>query len=153
MTRDIAAVPRSDERAAIVDHGDDRGAGPRDICPRQQFHRREAELDGLEGKERDGGTRRELLRVGALSLFGSMTTPRLMRTAGSGGATRPGEARSVILFNLLGGPSPQDMFDLKPLAPAEIRGEFRPIAISVGLRNSSTPPHASSAREKPPGGS
>ena len=60
-----------------------------------------------------------------------MTTPRLLRAADSGGATRPGKARSVILFNLLGGPSHQDMFDLKPEAPAEIRGEFRPIATSV----------------------
>jgi hypothetical protein len=88
-------------------------------------------LFGQRPDSRDGGTRRELLRVGALSLFGSMTTPRLLRAAESGGATRPGKARSVILFNLLGGPSHQDMFDLKPLAPAEIRGEFRPIATSV----------------------
>ena len=66
-----------------------------------------------------------------LSLFGSMTTPRLLRAADSGGATRPGKAKSVILFNLLGGPSHQDMFDLKPTAPAEIRGEFRPIATSL----------------------
>ena len=83
-------------------------------------------LFGQRPDSRDGGTRRELLRVGALSLFGSMTTPRLLRAADSGGGRRPGKARSVILFNLLGGPSHQDMFDLKPLAPAEIRGEFQP---------------------------
>ena len=71
-------------------------------------------LFGRRPDSRDGGTRRELLRVGALSLFGSMTTPRLLRAADSGGATRPGKARSVILFNLLGGPSHMDMFDLKP---------------------------------------
>ena len=88
-------------------------------------------LFGRRPDSRDGGTRRELLRVGALSLFGSMTTPRLLRAADSGGATRPGKARSVILFNLLGGPSHMDMFDLKPDAPAEVRGEFRPIATSV----------------------
>ena len=86
---------------------------------------------GQRPDPRDGGTRRELLRVGALSLFGSMTAPRLLRAAGPGGATRPGKARSVILFNLLDGPRHQDMFDLKPLAPAEIQGEFRPIATSV----------------------
>jgi hypothetical protein len=39
--------------------------------------------------------------------------------------------RSVVLVNLFGGPSHLDMFDLKPEAPAEIRGEFRPIASSV----------------------
>ena len=78
----------------------------------------------------DGITRRELMRVGGLSLFGGMTLPRLLRAADSSGPQR-GKARSVILFNLLGGPSHQDMFDMKPDAPAEIRGEFRPIASSL----------------------
>jgi hypothetical protein len=77
----------------------------------------------------DRVTRRELMRVGALSLFGGMTMPRLLRAAG--GAAGQGRAKSVILFNLLGGPSHQDMFDMKPDAPAEIRGEFRPIASSL----------------------
>jgi hypothetical protein len=40
-------------------------------------------------------------------------------------------ARAVILVNLLGGPSHIDMFDMKPDAPAEVRGEFRPINTSV----------------------
>ncbi len=79
----------------------------------------------------DGINRRELLRVGGLSLFGGMTLPRLLR-AGDGSRRRgPGPARSVILFNLLGGPSHQDMFDLKPDAPPEVRGEFRPIRTSL----------------------
>ena len=78
----------------------------------------------------DGVTRRELMRVGALSLFGGMTMPRLLEAANSG-TRRPGKARSVILFNLLGGPSHMDMFDMKPAAPAEIRGEFRPIQTSL----------------------
>src|SRR4051812_27807252 len=88
-------------------------------------------LLGQRPDPRGGATRRELLRVGGLSLFGSMTTPRLLRAVGPGDGVPAGKARSVILFNLLGGPSHQDMFDLKPLAPAEIRGEFRPIATSV----------------------
>src|SRR5687767_10803296 len=79
----------------------------------------------------DGMTRRELMRVGALSLFGGMTVPWLLRASSGGGNRPPGRAKSVILFNLLGGPSHQDMFDLKPLAPAEIRGEFKPIATSL----------------------
>jgi hypothetical protein len=78
----------------------------------------------------DGLTRRELLRVGGLTLFASMTLPRLLQASESG-PSRRGSARSVILFNLLGGPSHQDMFDLKPDAPAEIRGEFKPIATSL----------------------
>src|SRR5947208_7125565 len=78
----------------------------------------------------DGITRRELLRVGGLSLFGGMTLPNLLRGDESSRVPR-GKARSVILFNLLGGPSHQDMFDMKPEAPPEIRGAFRPIATSL----------------------
>jgi hypothetical protein len=88
---------------------------------------------GRGSKLCDGLTRRESLRVGGLSLFGSLTLPRFFRVAASAQATgrRPGTAKSVILFNLLGGPSHQDMFDMKPEAPPEIRGEFRPISTSL----------------------
>src|SRR5438309_4596871 len=80
----------------------------------------------------DGITRREMMRVGGLSLFAGLTLPRLLRAES---ARRPARSRSVIMFNLLGGPSHQDMVDLKPEAPAEIRGEFKPIATSVpGVR-------------------
>jgi hypothetical protein len=74
-------------------------------------------------------TRRELMRVGGLSLFAGMTMPRLVATANDGGPRK--RVRSVILFNMLGGPSHQDMFDMKPDAPVEIRGEFQPISTSV----------------------
>lgn len=74
--------------------------------------------------------RRELLRVGGLSLFGGLSWSRLLRAQTAGNA-QSGRARSVVLFNLLGGPSHQDMFDLKPMAPAEVRGEFGPIATSL----------------------
>src|SRR5262249_22824683 len=77
----------------------------------------------------DGLTRRELMRVGALSLFSGLTLPRFLQAAGQ---SKPrGPAKSVILFNLLGGPSHMDMFDMKPDAPAEIRGEFTPIQSSL----------------------
>ncbi len=79
----------------------------------------------------DGLTRRELMRVGALSLFGGATMPNLIQAARKREKAPQGPTRSVILFNLLGGPSHQDMFDLKPGAPAEIRGEFSPIATSL----------------------
>lgn len=76
----------------------------------------------------DGVTRRELLRVGALSLFSGLTLPRFL----AAGQLRPAaRAKSVILINLFGGPPHQDMFDLKPAAPANIRGELQPIATSV----------------------
>src|SRR5947209_11389508 len=85
------------------------------------------------GAKRCGSIRRrEILRVGALSLFGGMTLPRLLEAAEKpNGVRKGGTAKAVILFNLLGGPSHQDMFDMKPDAPPEIRGEFRPIATSL----------------------
>ena len=80
---------------------------------------------------RNGLDRREVLRAGGLSLFG-LTTPGLLeameQSRVAGGAAR---AKSVILFNLLGGPGHMDMFDMKPNAPVEIRGEFQPIATSL----------------------
>jgi Protein of unknown function (DUF1501) len=90
----------------------------------------------------DGLKRRELLRVGALSLFSGVAWPGLLRAAEGGErgtrsadkktrSTVAGSAKSVILFNLLGGPSQMDMFDMKPLAPAEVRGEFKPIDTSL----------------------
>jgi hypothetical protein len=82
----------------------------------------------------DGLTRRETLRAGALSLLGgAFTLPNLLRAeeAARARGARPGKARSVILLYLLGGAPTQDMFDLKPAAPAEVRGEFKPIASSV----------------------
>ncbi|MBM3994379.1 MAG: DUF1501 domain-containing protein [Planctomycetes bacterium] len=83
----------------------------------------------------DGLNRREFLRVGGLSLFGGLTVPRLLRAAESASDGKRARAKSVILFNLLGGPSHLDMFDMKPNAPAEIRGEFQPIPTSLtGLR-------------------
>ncbi len=79
----------------------------------------------------DGTSRREVLRAGGLSLFGSMTLPRLLQAAAAGTRKHTPRARSIILVNLFGGPSHLDMFDMKPDAPAEVRGEFRPIATSV----------------------
>jgi hypothetical protein len=70
-----------------------------------------------------------MLRIGGLSLFG-LALPDLLRAS-----TRVAAADSVIVVWLNGGPSHLDLFDLKPDAPAEIRGEFKPIATSVdGLR-------------------
>jgi hypothetical protein len=80
----------------------------------------------------DGWTRRELLRIGALGL-GSLTLPGLLRLeaaashAHSGGAKIAPKAKSAILLFLSGGPSQLDMWDLKPNAPEEIRGTFKPI--------------------------
>ena len=87
----------------------------------------------LGGRTRlcDGVTRRDLMQVGALSLFSSMTLPSFLRAADATNEKPQGKAKSVILFNLLGGPSHMDMFDLKPHAPKEVRGEFTPIDTSL----------------------
>ncbi len=76
----------------------------------------------------DGINRRSFLRAGALGL-GGLTLADLMRLRARGGvSTRP---RSVIMVCLSGGPSHVDMYDLKPKAAAEVRGEFQPIPTNV----------------------
>ncbi len=81
----------------------------------------------------DGLTRRETLKVGALSLLGgAFNLPSLLAAEESHSPhVRRGKAKSVILLYLLGGAPTQDMFDLKPNAPDKIRGEFKPIATNV----------------------
>lgn len=79
----------------------------------------------------DGITRREVMRVGGLSLFGGLNWMRSAQAESGRGELGRGPARSVIMFNLLGGPSHIDMFDMKPHAAAEISGEFNPIATSL----------------------
>jgi hypothetical protein len=88
---------------------------------------------------RIGIHRREFLQVGYSGLLGiglsSLLAQRAKANAPSPPAPLPrGERRSpksVIIVFLTGAPSHLDTFDLKPDAPAEIRGEFRPIATSV----------------------
>lgn len=72
--------------------------------------------------------RRTLLQIGSLGLTG-ITLPRAMRAAAAE-RTAP-RAKACILLYMDGGPSHIDLFDLKPAAPAEIRGPFQPIASSV----------------------
>jgi Protein of unknown function (DUF1501) len=76
----------------------------------------------------DRVTRRNFLRVGALGAAG-LTLPDLMRAEAQAG--RSGSHKSIILIYLVGGPPQLDMFDLKPLAPREVAGPFRPIKTNV----------------------
>ncbi len=78
----------------------------------------------------DGWTRRETLQAGALSVLGGLALPTLLQ-AESAPRPRPRKAKHVIVLNLLGGAATQDMFDLKPAAAKEVRGEFKPIATSA----------------------
>jgi hypothetical protein len=72
--------------------------------------------------------RRDFLRVGALGL-GGLTLADVLRLQGrAASGTKP---RSVIMVCLAGGPSHIDMYDLKPDAPTDIRGEFKPIQSNV----------------------
>ncbi len=77
----------------------------------------------------DGITRRELLRVGGLA-FAGLTLADVLRLRASA-ATDAGRGKSVLMIWLRGGPSHIDSYDMKPQAPVEIRGEFRPIATNV----------------------
>jgi len=78
--------------------------------------------------------RRSMLKIGALGLAG-LSLPNLLRqraqAAEATGAARSGNSKAVILVWLGGGPSHIDMYDLKPEAPREFRGDFNPIATNI----------------------
>jgi hypothetical protein len=83
----------------------------------------------------EGFHRRDFIKIGAAGLFG-LTLPQLLRlesqvkaAESEGGLKR--RADSVIMLWLSGGPATIDMWDLKPNAPTEIRGEFKSIATSA----------------------
>jgi hypothetical protein len=78
----------------------------------------------------DGISRRELLRAGGLSVLG-LSLPALLSAAPPSPGGTFGRAKNVIYLWLQGGPPQHETFDPKPDAPAEIRGEFRPIATNV----------------------
>ncbi|MGF1580413.1 MAG: DUF1501 domain-containing protein [Gemmataceae bacterium] len=76
----------------------------------------------------DGTTRREFLKIGSLAL-GGLSLLDLLRAEAAAGIRKSN--KSVIMIYMAGAPSHQDMYDLKMDAPAEIRGEFRPIRTTV----------------------
>jgi len=78
----------------------------------------------------DGISRRGFLKVGTLGI-GGLTLADLFRQQARGGQNMPARTKSVIMIYLYGGPSHLDMYDLKPDAPAEYRGEFKPIRTKV----------------------
>lgn len=80
-------------------------------------------------RSRDDLSRRGFLRLGSLA-FGGLTLADLLRLRASA-APNSRRATSAILIHLSGGPSHLDMYDMKPLAPAEYRGEFNPIRTNV----------------------
>jgi hypothetical protein len=78
----------------------------------------------------DGISRRSFLKVGSLAI-GGLTLPGLLRLRAADQASSSLPRKSVILIWQAGGPSHLDMYDLKPSAPTEVRGEFKPIATNV----------------------
>jgi len=82
-------------------------------------------------KKRVGGqvTRRGFLKIGA---FGAgLTLADMLQQRASGGSETKPRPKSVIMICLFGGPPHTDTYDLKPDAPAEYRGEFKPINTNV----------------------
>jgi hypothetical protein len=76
----------------------------------------------------DGVSRRSFLRLGGLAL-GGLSLPELLRAEAEAGIGS--SPKSVIMIFLVGGAPHIDMFDMKADAPAEIRGEYKPIATNV----------------------
>jgi hypothetical protein len=77
----------------------------------------------------DGITRRGFLQIGA---FGAgLTLAEMLRLRAEGGTSTAKSNKAAIMIYLPGGPSHMDMYDLKPNAPKEFRGEFKPIATNV----------------------
>src|SRR6266571_3609780 len=81
----------------------------------------------------DGLSRRDFLHLGSAGLFGmGLTLPAILagRARAASQGRSPRDVSLIFLF-LHGGLSTIDTWDLKPDAPAEFRGDFRPIATNV----------------------
>jgi hypothetical protein len=77
-----------------------------------------------------GPSRRNFLSVGALTM-GGLSVADLLRLEARGADRESVPRKSVIFVYLPGGPSHIDLYDMKPDAPVEIRGEFKPIKTTV----------------------
>jgi hypothetical protein len=86
-------------------------------------------IHGSKHRLCDGLVRRDFLKVGGLSVGGLTLADLLRYRAAAAPATTP--RKSIIMVYLNGGPSHVDMYDLKPDAPVEYRGEFRPTRTNV----------------------
>jgi hypothetical protein len=84
-------------------------------------------LTGGKSRFCDGVTRRSFLQIGALAM-GGISLPTLLQAEERSGSR---SNKSIIMVYLSGGLSHHDSFDMKPDAPDEIRGEFRPIQTKI----------------------
>src|SRR3954467_11542349 len=94
-------------------------------------------IPGQPGSTCDGFSRREFLRIGGMSMAGISLADilRLQANAAESPAAKGkagwGQAKSVIFVSLQGGPSHIDIWDPKPDAPSNVRGDFKPIKSNV----------------------
>ncbi|MBM3776173.1 MAG: DUF1501 domain-containing protein, partial [Acidobacteria bacterium] len=103
----------------------------------------------------EGTARRDFLRIGGAGLLG-LNLPEFLSWKASAAATRVenpsrafGGAKSVIMLFLQGGPSHIDIWDPKPDAPSNVRGEFKPIRTKVpGISVSETMPMLADQMDK-----
>ena len=87
-------------------------------------------FNGRRQRMCDGMSRRDFLRIGTLGV-GGLSLADLLRLKAQGAQQTRSAQKSVIMIYLCGAPSHLDMYDMKPDAPAEYRGEFRPIRTNV----------------------
>lgn len=85
-------------------------------------------IPGSQSRYCDGLHRRSFLQIGGLAL-GGLSLPQWLKAEALSGVEH--RHKGIIMVLLPGGPSHLDMYDLKPDAPAEIRGEFAPIPTRV----------------------
>ena len=102
-------------------------------------------ISGRSLKMCDGVPRRSFLQLGGLAL-GGLSLPQILEAQEQNKAS---SHKAVIMVFLAGGPPHQDMFDLKPGAPAEVRGEFDPIDTNVpGIQISEMMPRIAGMMDK-----
>jgi hypothetical protein len=95
----------------------------------------------------DGLRRRDFLHAGSLSALGLGLTQLFGLKAA--GAVTPSKEKNAIFLFLVGGPSQLDTWDMKPNAPAEIRGPYKPIKTNVaGIEISENFPHMAKHADK-----
>lgn len=95
----------------------------------------------------DGMVRRDMLKAGVLGI-GGLSLADYLRLEAAGDVTKP-KAERAIFIELAGGPSHLDTFDLKPDAPDNIRGKFKPIATNVpGIQISEHLPRLAACADK-----
>jgi len=75
--------------------------------------------------------RRQLLRIGGSGWLAGLSLPTLLQWQAEAALSTAPKAKAIIFIMLEGGPSHIDMWDMKPEAPSEIRGPFRPISTIV----------------------